>query len=182
MTPLIPPDEAAELLSISVRTLKSHVDAGELRYVSLGRGLRRERRMFALADLEAFIQTKLNEPKKKKPRARVVRAPVGGFRLPETRRKFVSNPEKHFPPGTQIVYFLKSGDSVKIGRTKNLERRVDALKTGAAFGLTLILATQGDNDLERGLHHRLREYRRNGEWFRLEGDLFLTLRGWGARI
>lgn len=56
MTPLIPPDEAAELLSISVRTLKSHVDAGELRYVSLGRGLRRERRMFALADLEAFVE------------------------------------------------------------------------------------------------------------------------------
>ena len=56
-----PPDglrterEAAAKLGCSVKTLKGHVASGALAYVSIGRGSKRQRRMFTDADLDAFI-------------------------------------------------------------------------------------------------------------------------------
>jgi excisionase family DNA binding protein len=49
--------EAAAKLGISMRTLREHVDARTLRYVNVGRGRKRIRRMFTDADLDAFIAT-----------------------------------------------------------------------------------------------------------------------------
>jgi hypothetical protein len=56
-----PPDglrterETAAKLGCSVKTLKGHVASGALAYVSIGRGSKRQRRMFTDADLDAFI-------------------------------------------------------------------------------------------------------------------------------
>jgi excisionase family DNA binding protein len=65
-----PPDglltraEAAAKLRISVKTLDEHVASGTLRYVALGHGRKRVRRMFSDADLDQFIanQTRKDVP------------------------------------------------------------------------------------------------------------------------
>jgi hypothetical protein len=55
---------AAAKLGCSIKTLNGHVDAGELRYVVIGHGKKRVRRMFADVDLDEFIanQTRKDSP------------------------------------------------------------------------------------------------------------------------
>src|SRR5262245_53826921 len=68
--PSPPPDglktaaQAAAKLGCSIKTLNGHVDAGELRYVIIGHGKKRPRRMYADADLDEFItaQTRKDSP------------------------------------------------------------------------------------------------------------------------
>jgi excisionase family DNA binding protein len=56
-----PPDglktqaQAARRLNVSIRTLRGLVDSGELRYVNIGRGKRREKMMFTDGDLDDLI-------------------------------------------------------------------------------------------------------------------------------
>jgi hypothetical protein len=65
-----PPDglrtsaEAARKLHCSISTLKGHVASGALRYVDIGHGKKRLRRMFTDADLDNFIanQTRKDAP------------------------------------------------------------------------------------------------------------------------
>jgi hypothetical protein len=47
--------EAAHKLHCSVKTLNGHVASGDLRYVSIGKGTKRRRKMFTDADLNEFI-------------------------------------------------------------------------------------------------------------------------------
>src|SRR5215471_15461255 len=56
-----PPDglknaaQAAAKLNCSIKTLRAHVAAGELRYVIIGKGTKRRRIRFADADLNEFV-------------------------------------------------------------------------------------------------------------------------------
>src|SRR5262245_4967843 len=59
--PRLPPSDglksaaqAAAKLGCSIKTLNGHVASGALKYVALGHGRRRQRRMFADADLDEF--------------------------------------------------------------------------------------------------------------------------------
>jgi hypothetical protein len=56
--------EAAAKLGCSIKTLNAYVESGALRYVIIGHGTKRPRRMFAPADLDAFItsQTRKESP------------------------------------------------------------------------------------------------------------------------
>jgi hypothetical protein len=58
------PAEAARKLGCSIKTLNGHVATGALRYVIIGHGKKRPRKMFADADLDAFIanQTRKDVP------------------------------------------------------------------------------------------------------------------------
>jgi hypothetical protein len=58
------PAEAAAKLRCSLKTLKGHVAAGTLKYVAIGHGSKRPRKMFTDADLDAFIaaQTRKDVP------------------------------------------------------------------------------------------------------------------------
>jgi len=58
------PAEAARKLRCSVKTLNAHVASGALRYVVIGHGKTRMRRMFADSDLNDFIanQTRKDSP------------------------------------------------------------------------------------------------------------------------
>ena len=58
------PAEAARKLRCSIKTLNGHVASGALRYVIIGHGIKRPRKMFADADLDAFIvnQTRKDVP------------------------------------------------------------------------------------------------------------------------
>jgi hypothetical protein len=57
-------EEAAARLGCSIKTLKGHIAAGSLRYVAIGHGSKRPRKMFTDADLAAFIeaQTRKDSP------------------------------------------------------------------------------------------------------------------------
>ena len=65
-----PPDglkttaQAAAKLGCSIKTLNAHVAAGDLRYVTIGKGTKRPRKMFTDADLNEFItnQTRKDVP------------------------------------------------------------------------------------------------------------------------
>jgi hypothetical protein len=61
---LITPTEAARKLRCSSKTLNGYVASGALRYVAIGHGPKRPRRMFTDADLDNFIanQTRKDVP------------------------------------------------------------------------------------------------------------------------
>ena len=48
--------EAARLLGMDVKTLRAHVKAGNIRFVSMGLGLTKLRREFALSDILEFLE------------------------------------------------------------------------------------------------------------------------------
>jgi hypothetical protein len=65
-----PPDglrterEGAARLGCSIKTFKGHVKSGALKYVTIGHGTKRQRRMFTDVDLDEFIanQTRKDVP------------------------------------------------------------------------------------------------------------------------
>jgi len=56
MTVLRTPLEVAQRLRCSRRTLDEHVRCGALRYISIGHGKKRQRKMFTDADVDEFIE------------------------------------------------------------------------------------------------------------------------------
>lgn len=67
------------------------------------------------------------------------------------------------------LYFIQSEKTgmIKIGRSKNPEKRLKQLQTGSPNKLKLIAVFKDKGPEERGLHERLRcfKVRQNGEWF-----------------
>lgn len=53
---LLTPAEAAERLRCKIGTLRGYVARGELRYVAIGHGPKRPRKLFDAADLDDFIE------------------------------------------------------------------------------------------------------------------------------
>lgn len=73
MTALLTPAEVADRLRCSRKTVAEHVNNGDLKYVIIGRGKKRARRMFTEADVDEFIvrQTRRDMPcQSTNPRAR----------------------------------------------------------------------------------------------------------------
>ena len=75
------------------------------------------------------------------------------------------------------VYFISSGKGkkapIKIGVSKNIDKRIDELQTGNPNKLHLLSAIECTSikrayNLEGYLHHKLRRFRLVGEWFRRE--------------
>lgn len=69
------------------------------------------------------------------------------------------------------IYFVRTGDFVKIGFAKDLPRRMTALRIGCPHPLELILAIKGHIGVESEMHIRFEQYWHRGEWFRYEGEL-----------
>lgn len=76
MTVLRTPLEVAQRLRCSRRTLDEHVRSGALRYISIGHGKKRQRKMFTDADVDEFIerQTRRDVPFVPEVRTRVRRS------------------------------------------------------------------------------------------------------------
>jgi len=64
-----------------------------------------------------------------------------------------------------LTYVIRAGDDghIKIGRTRSLRSRMEALQTGAARKLVLLRKIAGDH--EKRLHAACAEFRCEGEWF-----------------
>lgn len=76
--------------------------------------------------------------------------------LPTSRGEMPSGPH---------VYFVRSGDFIKIGYSEKPGERLVALQTGSAVTLEVLLFIPGDISLERRLHGKFKSLRASGEWF-----------------
>lgn len=66
----------------------------------------------------------------------------------------------------------KSKDVCKIGISTNPDKRLKQLQTGCPYKLSILAIVKGmDYESERNLHKRYSEYRINGEWFRIRGEI-----------
>lgn len=65
------------------------------------------------------------------------------------------------------LYIIQSDvtGNIKIGRSKNPQKRLKQLQTGNPNKLKLIAEFKGEGWKEKILHERLSAYRLNGEWF-----------------
>jgi hypothetical protein len=66
------------------------------------------------------------------------------------------------------LYFIQMEEApfyFKIGRTKNVEKRLKQLQTGSGIKLKLIYLFEGLGHKEKELHEQLRLWRQSGEWF-----------------
>lgn len=73
------------------------------------------------------------------------------------------------------VYLIKDSgnDTFKIGRTKDINKRLKTLQTGNSTELEIIFnyKTEYASRLESMLHKRFAHYRVNNEWFKLPDDI-----------
>lgn len=65
-----------------------------------------------------------------------------------------------------VVYFLRAGGRIKVGRTSDLKGRMATLQTGSAYRISLMLSFSGGAVEEQILHRALKPWRLHGEWFR----------------
>lgn len=74
-----------------------------------------------------------------------------------------------------MIYFIQSGAKkfIKIGYTKNIDRRIKELQTGNPEKLILLGTLPGGFEFEKGLHDLYKYYRirPDSEWFRIYGKL-----------
>lgn len=75
-------------------------------------------------------------------------------------------------PKGEIVYFLRAGDFVKIGKaTGAATSRVSQLKTGCPFPIEVVATIPGGYAKEGAIHRRFASIRAHGEWFHATPEL-----------
>jgi hypothetical protein len=86
-------------------------------------------------------------------------------------------PETFFDSKEELVYLIRSGDTryYKIGRTKNLTKRLSSLQTGNPDLLTIIATCRGSRDLETFFHSKYSSMRVRREWFQLDDQTINSL-------
>lgn len=80
---------------------------------------------------------------------------------------------------TEFIYFIlnEKSNAVKIGRAKDIERRLKSLQTANCNELKLIKTIRVNGslkaqELEKSLHQKFDHLRLLGEWFKAEQELF----------
>ena len=80
---------------------------------------------------------------------------------------------------TKFIYFIlnKENNAVKIGRAKDVEKRLKSLQTANCQELTLIktIRVNGNKEareLEKNLHQKYNHLKLSGEWFKMSEELF----------
>jgi hypothetical protein len=69
------------------------------------------------------------------------------------------------------VYFIRSGNLVKIGFSADVASRLTNIRVGCAMGARLVAAIPGTEDTETYFHKLFEGNKEHGEWFRIEGLL-----------
>jgi hypothetical protein len=65
-----------------------------------------------------------------------------------------------------MIYFIRSGQFVKVGVSEQPWKRLSNLQTAHHDHLEMLAIMPGDRAFEQRLHKRFAEYRHNREWFR----------------
>jgi hypothetical protein len=63
------------------------------------------------------------------------------------------------------VYFIKSGEFVKIGKTRDPRQRLRELQTGNPQRLRILCVVPGGEEVEKEIHRKFNHLRQGGEWF-----------------
>ena len=74
-----------------------------------------------------------------------------------------------------MIYFIKSGNYVKIGYSKEPKQRLKELQTANPLKLTLMGTIPGTYSTEKALHSLYNKYKKRGEWFNCKKDLSLCV-------
>lgn len=74
------------------------------------------------------------------------------------------------PPALKI-YFVKNGDAVKIGVSKNPEQRMSELSVSSNGAIQLLAVLDGGHGDEKEFHRKFSRYLIRGEWFKYQGEL-----------
>ena len=83
----------------------------------------------------------------------------------ETSYRKASRPPSGATGRTGYVYFLRAGERIKIGFSKNPFGRASQMSTGMSFDISAFSFVRGTEGDERGAHYCLREHRVSREWF-----------------
>ncbi|MBI3936395.1 MAG: GIY-YIG nuclease family protein [Betaproteobacteria bacterium] len=82
-------------------------------------------------------------------------------------------------PDERRVYFVRAvgGGAVKIGRSRNIDRRITELQDACPHKLELVGSIDGDETVESLMHERFQAHRIRGEWYdeRILGDVLNIL-------
>lgn len=72
-----------------------------------------------------------------------------------------------------MIYFIadESTNTVKIGVTKDVYKRLTALQTGHSTKLKLLHVTEGSYEEEKCLHKKYKKYKVRNEWFDLSDEI-----------
>lgn len=70
--------------------------------------------------------------------------------------------------GPSFVYFAQDDVTglIKIGRSRNVTRRIAHLRWETKHPIRLLISTPGGSDAETALHDQFTSHRVHGEWFR----------------
>lgn len=74
-----------------------------------------------------------------------------------------------------MIYLISDGDRIKIGKSKNPQKRVSQLQTGCGVKLHLIATYDIPDYYEKRLHKMLRFNRTTNEWFKLDTETITWL-------
>ena len=87
-------------------------------------------------------------------------------------------------PKIGVVYFIKSGDKVKIGFTRDIDGRLAPLQSGNPHEMRLLGTIPATDDTEAFFHQMFAAQRVVGEWFKIAGplDAFLSALPENARL
>ena len=72
---------------------------------------------------------------------------------------------KHKPSKETCVYFIRSGDMIKIGYTSNIEDRKSSLQTNNPIKIEVLKTIPGGYEEEQELHRKFSHLNKQGEWF-----------------
>jgi hypothetical protein len=64
-----------------------------------------------------------------------------------------------------FIYFVRSGEFIKIGQSRNWRRRVEGMQVGSPHTLIVLLVLKDEPSLEGKLHNWFRTDHYRGEWF-----------------
>lgn len=90
------------------------------------------------------------------------------WREVEKFERRAGRPIKAQLPKQTYVYLVAALETrmVKIGITNDLKKRLHSMQSGSPCDLVMLAHFPGSREDEQELHHRFRELRSHGEWFR----------------
>lgn len=92
------------------------------------------------------------------------------------RCQFEIDPKKY--RNIMGLYFIRdSKGNIKIGKTKNIIKRISQLQTANSYHIYLVLFLPGEQEYERSYHDFFNRYKIKGEWFRPNPHLEECIKG-----
>jgi hypothetical protein len=163
--PLYYEAEAARRIGVTPRALRSERAAGRIGYRKVA-----GRVMYGPEDLAAWQDIVRHPPISEQPQPPNLENALRVMNMTGAQSAAaIAEVMQRQPPG--FVYFIVSGERVKIGYSVNPKMRLKRLKTGAPQPLEIVATVPAYPHNERRLHKQFSDYRLHGEWFRHEGEL-----------